>query len=245
MRHGLLTEPEAGRRRLQNRTAVPYEVCGQRFDDPAGVGHVPIVGQEETPSIITRQRGRPAMDLVCIENFDQGFVVGAKLARNGRRIEAGLRAIDVQHAVALQELRCADRREERLVGVDRFAIERAQRPCGAPDLRGLARTAEMHEPRQERGELAPRERQRTERVGDPLRHLPERTRHRHRNDRARRDRARVAERRAVSGGGRIDDGHAMAVALEADRRRDADDAGADDRDFAHRQVTTPARISGR
>src|SRR5262249_13997336 len=78
------------------------------------------------------------------------------------------------------------------------------------------------------------DRQRAEGVGDPLRHVLERSRHRHRNDRARRDGSRVAVRRAASGLALVDDRHAMAVALEVDRRRDTDDAGADDGDVAGR-----------
>src|SRR5687768_15845803 len=122
--------------------------------------------------------------------------------------------------------------------MNRRSVQRAQRARGTLHLRGIAGALEMEEPRQQGRKLPPRQRQRSERIREPLRHLLQRSRHRHRNDRARRDRAGVAEGCAAPWLRTVDQSDTVTVALQVERSDDADDARADDADVVRRYVET-------
>jgi hypothetical protein len=121
----------------------------------------------------------------------------------------------------------ADKRHQR---VERGADQRSQGAGLGMDFVGGPGADEADEPRGDRRQVAPAQRQRPHRVEQPARHVPHHARHRHRRHRGGIEGTGIAKRRTMPRLGRLDDKDAVAIALQIARHAHPHHAGPDHAD---------------
>jgi hypothetical protein len=148
------------------------------------------------------------------------------------RGEGGLGAIDAEPARVADHMGDSRRLGQRPIGIAAAQRQFAQRDGAGLDPGGPAGGDEAQQPGGDSGQIAPADRQRPQRIAQHARDAPEDARHGHRLAGARGDDGGIAHGGALARRPVVDQGDAMAVTLQIERRRHADDAGADDGEMA-------------
>ena len=206
------------------------EMVEQPAGQPQRIRDMALFGQQHAAHVDRRQVGVVLTDLRRVEFDHLHTAVAPQLPckRIGPVGSFGLVHRDVARLV--DQVGTASRVRQRAVCLEGLPEQRTQCVGDLLDSLAPARADEAPQPGRRLRQVAPLDRQRRSRVGEPLGHLPENPRHADRHHRTRAQDAGIAHRRELARGAAIDQRHRMAVALQVARHRDADDARADHRD---------------
>src|SRR5271167_1569722 len=223
----MAVEAKPVRSRLHELATRPQEVFQQAFDQRQRVRGMPVLAHEHAADILARQGRFELAQFIGVEFVDLDAVFTPQIPGEAILSQASFGAIDKKMAQPMHEILGAgggDKRPQRFEG---RADERAQSASLRADLLWSAGPDEAEEPRSDRRQIAPAERQRTERVEEPARHLPDHARHRQRCHRRAVEAAGIAKGGASTRLSGFDQKDGMAVALKPARRADPDHAGSD------------------
>src|SRR5712675_820052 len=188
---------------------------------------MPVLAHQHAAHIIARQRGLELAQLVGVEFIDLDAVLAPQIPRQAILLRAFGGTIDIEMAEPVDQVLGAGGAYERVQCFEGRADERAQRPCLGADLLRRAGPDKADEPRGDRREIAPAQRQWTEWVEEPPRHIADHSRHRHRGHRRAVETPGIAKGSTAAGLCRLDQKDAVTVALQPARRAHSDHAGAD------------------
>src|SRR5260221_4304980 len=146
-----------------------------------------------------------------------------------------------QPASFTQDLRLAGCLGENLVSFQRLDQQAAQSNRDLLDARRLAGGDEAQQPGCDLRQIGPADRQRTERVAQIARHIPDHARFCPGNAGFNSQHAGIAFRRPLARPALIDHRDAMTVALQVECRGDADDTGTDNDEMLSHDAKSPER----
>jgi hypothetical protein len=156
-------------------------------------------------------------------------VAAGEFTHDGVALKASLRLVDREAASLLQQMIGAGVVGQLQISLSHRAVQGGEGLCLR--LIGFGRRHELDQPGRGLGGITHAHRQRPQRVQQPAGHVLPDAGQGHRRDAVGRDRAGVAEAGHRARIFRIDQGGAIAFALEKGGGADADDAGADDGDM--------------
>ena len=213
----------------------------EALDQPQRVRGVPVLAHQDAAHVIARQGGFELTQLIGVEFVDLDPVLAAQLPGEPVLCQALRGAVDIKMAEPVDEVLGAGVAHQRRQRFECRADQRTQRPRLGVDLFRGTGANKSNEPRGDRRQIGPAQRQRPERVGQPARHVPHHPRHRHRRHRGGVQRAGIAKGSAVTGLAGLDDKDTVAVALQPARGAYTDHAGADDADPPRSACWHPTR----
>ena len=191
-----------------------------------------MLGIEGRPLEHRRQARLDLADMLAVQQLQLHPAPALQGELLGSRGEGSFGAIDAEPARIADHMGDPGRLGQRPIGVPAAQRQLAERNgAGLHPLRP-AGGDEAEEPGRDLRQIAPADRQRPQGIAQHARHAPEDARHRHRLAGTRRDDGGIAHGGALPRRPVVDQTDAMAVALQIERRRHADDAGADDGEMA-------------
>ncbi len=214
----------------QDGAARRDEVGRERLDQPFRVAGEAVVRQQQARLDIAGQRRLQVVHLArvqCLRAHPGGIADGLRQHLAGR---ARQRAPDIQVAGGADQVVVLGRLQQAAVARIGGAEEVGQRSRHGARLRFGASADPLEKPGQCARQVGPAHRQRPLRVRQPFRHLRQHARQRHRHHRCHAEAAGITVRAPLADARLVQQGDPMAVALQLQRARHADDAGAHYRD---------------
>ena len=218
------------RPRPHQLAARAHELLDQTLDQCQRVRGMPVLADQHAAHVVARQGGLQLAQFVGVELVDLDPVLAPQIPGEPVLLQAFGRAVDIEMAETMDEILGACRADQRLQCFEGRPDERAQGAGRRPRLFRRAGANEPQQPRSERRQIAPAQRQRGERVKEPARNVPHDAGHRHRGDGRAVEAPGVAEGCAAAGLVLLDQKDTVAVALQPTRRAHPDHAGPDHAD---------------